>query len=211
MRWRFASVLGALALAVFMLVLLLISRNQQERDLAELRREVAALARSDPREPAAPEVAHLSSWVEPTRQVPGPRLLPPSRDADGSSTAEASAPIPTSRERREGLEAAFYGDNVAAADWGGMSRAAALERARVSLPAGSELESFDCRASMCRIETSHIDRQQYTEFVEKAFLSMDSHLWNAPAFVTRRWDEETPGGRWLMVAYLAQPGAKLPE
>jgi hypothetical protein len=205
-----AVVTGVLATIPTVVVFAFYARRQSA-ELADLRAKVASLPSATAASPAG-ETRIITIREERTPQTwtSAPIASAPTGGGATPPTEVTSLPL-TVDERRESLDVAFYADGQPPLDWGGKPRTVTIEKARALLPPGSELDSFECRGTMCRIESTHVDKGRYTEFVEKAFLSPDTLLWNAPAFIARRPEPESPGGAWVMVAYIAQPGAQLPQ
>jgi hypothetical protein len=96
------------------------------------------------------------------------------------------------------------------ASWAGTAQNLASERLRATLPEGSEVRSVECRASLCRIETSHTDEQRYESFVRQTFLDPKTQLWNGGLFSTTLDDGQSEG-RLVMVSYLAREGQAVPS
>jgi hypothetical protein len=71
------------------------------------------------------------------------------------------------------------------------------------------VRSADCRGSLCRIETSHTGVDEYRAFVQRAFLTSETRLWDA-GFFAGVLAEPEPGQPIVNVAYLAREGQNLP-
>jgi hypothetical protein len=79
------------------------------------------------------------------------------------------------------------------------------------LPEGSSLQSFECRAALCRIETTHEDAVRYDAFVKAAFLDPATHMWNTTGYVTRLGEDTSAAGPIRTVAYVAREGHGMPD
>jgi hypothetical protein len=112
-------------------------------------------------------------------------------------------------EIRDNLEAAFVADGSATAEQAQREREARRQLV-ANLPGGSELRSFSCRATFCRIETSHVDKAHFKQFVEASFMNPRTSLWPAPFLAGLLGDEPGAGQPWLTVSFLAQEGHSLP-
>jgi hypothetical protein len=78
------------------------------------------------------------------------------------------------------------------------------------LPKGSEVRSFECHSTLCRLETNHRDVASYHLFVRNAFMNTDGHLWNAPTF-SGPLDDKLSDSHAVMVSYIAREGHALPR
>jgi hypothetical protein len=76
------------------------------------------------------------------------------------------------------------------------------------LPTGSSVTSFECRSSICRLETAHKDHADYVKFAHAAFMSPTVQLWNAATYTTPLNDDPADGA---MVTYLSREGQALPQ
>jgi hypothetical protein len=95
------------------------------------------------------------------------------------------------------------------AEWATKARRTATERLKADLPPSSELRAVDCRTSMCRIETSHVDRQSFHEFARKAFGDPSTGVWNGGSFSGIVSGGDESGGPLIVVSYLAREGKEL--
>jgi hypothetical protein len=184
-------------------------RRAQQADAARLRAEVRSLSRTPevPRravehetirvireEPAAPDPAAAA--------VPGPTPQP---NAPPASSAPAPA---TPAEIHARFDARFNEERRDEA-WAGTSQRTATSRISAVLPATSKLQSIECRASMCRIETTHEDAGHYRNFVRDGFLDPNTAPWNGAYFSTAVPDPDS--GKLVATAYLAREGESLPD
>jgi hypothetical protein len=117
-----------------------------------------------------------------------------------------SAPV-----MRDAYEIAFLGQHVDS-QWTGQSLREARNKLTTALPEGSALRSFECRETLCRVETSHADLARYHAFVKTAFRNQATRLWNAPGFSTLADDasDSTRAGALVTVSYIAREGHELP-
>jgi hypothetical protein len=123
-------------------------------------------------------------------------------DGRGSQPLTASA-------RRIQLENAFASDPVGhLAD---EMRQAMNERLAVALPEGSTVRRFECKSSICRIETGHANRTRYDEFVRAAFLKPGQAALNRPNFTVPLSDDPSADGTLIAVTFLAREGHSLPS
>lgn len=72
---------------------------------------------------------------------------------------------------------------------------------------GASLASLRCGSTMCRIETSHRNADDYHKFLERSFMASEGVLWNGATFSSLTYDS---GGEAIAVSYLAREGAALP-
>lgn len=71
------------------------------------------------------------------------------------------------------------------------------------LPGGSSLGKIECRTSLCRVESSHPDLDEYHEFVDASFMSRERKLWNG-GFLTAVVDQTSSSV--TAVSYVAKEG-----
>jgi len=177
----------------------LISDRDAAREPQARAQEPARAASRASRPPIAPQLA-VATRVTADRRNDEPAVA-------GAAPASA-APAPSSAEVRDRLEGVFRAEPVDAA-WS-LSAVRTLDgKLGALLPARSSVRSVDCRGSLCRIETSHADVNDYRDFVQRAFLGQ-IELWNAGFFVNVLSDP-TPGQPVVTVAYLAREGQSLPS
>jgi hypothetical protein len=140
-----------------------------------------------------------------------PRRAEPLVEATRDERQDGSAtPLSTTEQNRKAqqrLEARFL---HAAADpeWAARAKTIVDQNLPSLLPEGSKIRSFECRASMCRLETAHKNHGQYMKFIQAAFLSPEDQLWNAPTFSTPLNGNPADG---LMVTYIAREGGSLSD
>jgi len=154
------------------------------------------------------ETAHAAPRATP-RLAPSaaPAWTPPPRPdiAVEQQPALARDEAPSSSEMHDRLQIAFTG--MAVGDMHGSSRK--LEGAvRAALPAKSNLRSVECRGSVCRVETTHPDADEFRAFVQGTF-QPSSEIPSGPAFVSIV-GQPVAGEPVTAVAFMAQPGTELP-
>jgi hypothetical protein len=174
---------------------------------AESSRRLAVTAEAEPaprvlgdeaRQRPAPRAVALA---EPPPLPPDPHAAEPERD-DGRIRRVEPAMI---RERLDDYFARERPDPV----WAPDAQRTAEARIVGAIPKTSEVRSIECRASMCRIETVHQDLDHYQQYVHRAFMDPETHLWNGGFFATLLG--EPTEGRVTTVAYLARDGEALPS
>jgi hypothetical protein len=150
-------------------------------------------------------------FLRPEPDVEKPRRAEPLVEATRDERQDGSAsPLSTAEQNREAqqrLEARFL---HAAADpeWAARAKTIVGQKLPSLLPEGSTIRSFECRASMCRLETAHKDHGQYMKFIRAAFLTPEDQLWNAPTYSTPLNGNPADG---LMVTYIAREGGSLSD
>jgi hypothetical protein len=147
--------------------------------------------------PMAPPVVFQPS-IAPAAYRPAPIKAAP-------TTASAPAERYSEKEINSAIETRFDAEQ---AD-GSWSREAARDlRDHVAqkLPATSQLLNVECRASMCRVETSHASVDFFRAFVKTGLFSRDMQ-WDGPKMT---WLLRTdPDGSVVTVAYLGRGPAPL--
>jgi hypothetical protein len=137
------------------------------------------------------------------RGKPGPA------EAEVSEHRAASGTPPTGEEMRDQLQASFAVDAPVAP---GQDRRPDLEkRVRAVIPAGSSVRSLECRSSLCRIETMHPSVEEFRDFVQRGYLTLDfaTRVSNGPVFATLL-APPAAGQPVVGVAFLGRDGAVLP-
>jgi hypothetical protein len=175
---------------------------------------------SDPEPPAAaPAPAPGANpprapraWAEvrgPARSAALPELAEPGHAAAEAppSAPEPAGPSPTSEQVRDGFESLFRAEPVDTT-W---SRGAADTLGRgigAVLPAGSKLGGIECRDTLCRIETSHADPDEFRTYARSAFLDHDKRVSSSGFFASIV--RAPAGGPLTAVVYLTREGKELP-
>lgn len=137
--------------------------------------------------------------------APRERRLERSRERPRSnqSPVEDFAPL------RDVMEAEFVAEQADPA-W-------ALEAKRLvhnglleQVPEGSQIQEIDCRSQMCRVESTHMNRDSANRMVELALLDPEKRPWNG-SFSTGLVREDEVGGPVTMVTYFMREGRGLPD
>jgi hypothetical protein len=137
------------------------------------------------------------------------------RDIQGQVALLSSARVDSGRgqpsvtmsARRDRLENAFALDRPE--DLPGELRQRMDDALDAALAEGSVVSAFECRSSMCRIETVHSDRRRYEEFVRTAFLGSPHTPLNRPTFSAPLHDKLSQVGTVEAVTFLARDGHAL--
>jgi hypothetical protein len=149
--------------------------------------------------------------------APAPRMPMPSgaplEITRGASEPEPNAtmnskPAPSATEARDRFEAYFAAEVVDT----GWSRGAAdtlTSGIQAVLPAGSNLLRLECRGTLCRVETSHLDVDGFRTFSQHAFLDRETRVGSSGFFASLLGDP-AQDGPVTAVAYLAREGKALP-
>ena len=135
----------------------------------------------------------------PTTPVDCGSVAPPQR-------AE-TPPALTDREIHLRYEDLFRGENVNAR-WAETAQQMLGAKLPSSLPVGSTTLRFECRASMCRIETSHASSDARASFLEALVFNESERVWNAASYSAPLNDDQPDGP---MVTYLSRDGQPLPD
>jgi len=106
---------------------------------------------------------------------------------------------------REYLEAAFIRDTPDPA-WMARLQPIAFTKVMNALPEGSTLRSVECRQSICRVETSHPDRQQYMQFMPKPLNSWTLLVARGASLCTEFDGAPQTAGALVMVSYIGRGG-----
>jgi len=152
------------------------------------------------------------------------RALPPSSPSSTAAARNEPAATPPAESEvetgapKEELRAANVRDLIASAfnkekpdsKWSQGAEQRAESRLRNVMPQGATLQSVECRASMCRIQTAHENLDEYQEFVERAFMKVESQVWNGGSFSTPA-DDGAHHFPIAIVTYIAREGYELPR
>jgi hypothetical protein len=164
-------------------------------------------ARRSPQPAPAPQLAvPLRPWAAHVTAVNEPANT--SRDQDKDTPGGTAAPAPTFAETRDRLDGLFHSEGVDLV-WSQEAMRTLGGKLPALLPTRSVVRSVDCRGSLCRIETSHTSVDDYRDFIQRAFLSSETRLWDA-GFFAGLLAEPEPGQPIVNVAYLAHEGQDLP-
>jgi hypothetical protein len=196
-------------------------RKRHESALAALRSQVSQLSQDLADEEAARSVQsaaaelgrrHVSSApsatvhpaaAAPKADVPRPQ---PSAGAKVESKEESMQKLAATRSQFE----ANFARDTPDSSWTTNDARKATEKVMSDLPTGSTLQSFECRSSLCRIETTHESLAAERRFVTTAFINPGSQLWNAGGFSAPSSDQPSPDGRVDTVTYISREGQSLP-
>ena len=88
----------------------------------------------------------------------------------------------TTAEIRDAIDARFYAEGTDR-NWRRESESWIQSRVEQSLPNGSHLVAIECRSSICRVETSHKDKDTYRKFARDSLARADFG-WKGPGMVT---------------------------
>jgi len=152
----------------------------------------------------------MTRYERPSLAVAIERGKPGPAEAKVSEDRAASGSAPTADEMRDQLEASFAGDAPVAPS---QDRTPGLEkRVRAVIPAGSSVRSFACRSSLCRIETLHPSVEEFRDFVQRGYLTLDfaTRVSNGPVFVALL-APPVEGQPVVGVAFLGRDGTTLPS
>jgi hypothetical protein len=171
-RWMIACTIAALSAGIYLLVAV---NHAEPRSTSR-----AGTPRVAPA-PLAPLV--MSRHDSPSLAVATERGKPGPTEAKVSEDQPASGSPPTDDEMRAQIEASFAGDAQVTPS---QDRTPGIEkRVRAVIPAGSAVRSVACRSSLCRIETVHPSVEEYRDFVQRGYLTLDfaTRVSNGPVFV----------------------------
>ena len=184
--------------------------GDQERRIAELRNQLIALAQSEEldRRVAPRLMALVSGSTDNAATPPATATAGPFTSDAGISAAaiEAKTPEMAMAEAHERLEIAFTEDRLDP-EWASTAQRIANSKLPEVLPKGSAIRSVECRSSICRLETSHRDREAYWAFLHAAIMNSNV-LWNAATYSTPLNDDPNEN---FMVTYIAREGHLLPQ
>ncbi|HMI91828.1 MAG TPA: hypothetical protein VK509_10720 [Polyangiales bacterium] len=162
---------------------------------------------------------HTKAWLVPIAIAVGAGLLMTS----GPAAEPNARPEPEQRALSIDRYHAFIAQRFAAESRDASWREAAGLEAKLNaiLPSGSRLRSLDCRASLCKVETTHPDLERYREFLAAGF-SLEAQIWSGaatfPAPALAEPHQPVVATSWLMrgmppappgFEHLAQPRAKV--
>lgn len=77
------------------------------------------------------------------------------------------------------------------------------------LPAGSRLHHIECGGTLCRIQTSHLDVDEFRTYARNAFLDSETRVGSSGFFLSLL-DAPAADGSVTAVAYMAREGKELP-
>jgi cell division protein FtsB len=147
---------------------------------------------------AAPSSAAVGVAAE--AQTEPPVDVPLTAD---SVVVDPKAPDPSVQRTMANLDASFE-SQVVDRNWAADAAATLREKASALLSQNSEIQSLECRSTMCKMESIQADVKQYQDFTlefakSRAFPQL---------YLTRTG--ETSDGRLVMTMYVAKEGTQLP-
>jgi hypothetical protein len=155
-----------------------------------------------------PRMVQGAAEAMPQPPQPQPQAKRERLSADASAAEPAQPRSWTSQDLLDHYDVAFATENVDS-EWAARARGIAEERLNADLPPGSSVRSIDCRTSMCRIESSHADRDSYTQFARQSFQDPGTSIWNCGSFSTIVNDDSQPGSPIMVVSYVSRDGTNL--
>ena len=157
--------------------------------------------------PVAPLVATRRGEPSPAISIQ-PRTPAPAEPTTKDDRAGSGAP-PTVEEMRDHIEASFAGEAPAAPS---LDRTLDIERRiRDVIPAGSSVRKLECRSALCRIETMHPSLDEFRDFAQRGYLTLDfaTRISPGPVFVGLL-APPVEGQPVIAVAFLGREGSVLP-
>lgn len=188
-------------------------QRRQHAEMEKLRKQTLALAASleENQDRATPRLAEppLLPRRTPAEHGPVTAAVPLLTEKKTAKAPEVAAPPKSLRpaEIVTRMETAFARE-VADRDWSAKTRQVTQEKISALLPKSSAVLAMDCRTSMCRVEMSHQGLADYRKFVESAFVSPNTHIWDGPTFSSLL--EGGSGNDVVAVTYLGREGLGLP-
>jgi hypothetical protein len=151
--------------------------------------------------------------------APPPPPSPPAVAANGAPadtappepepTPSATPSEPPPSNMRDMLARVFEKESTDP-KWSPVAEQTAESRLRNAMPKGGSLQSVECRSSMCRIQSVHESVDEFQEFVQSAFMKIDTQVWNGGSFSTPVEDGERHFPVTI-VTYIAREGRALPK
>jgi hypothetical protein len=183
-------------------------RREHDQALADLRRKIATL--QPDRQQARDDIRWTPSGTE-QLDTPSARLVPKVAETIHPPAGVQKVAQRTPEEQRAEVhlqyEAAYVEDG-SDPQWANASQQKVRDKLPSLLPNGSTIRSFECHATMCRLETAHKGSENYWQFIRTAFLDPEGRLWNAPTYSTPLNDDPEDG---MMVTFIAREGQVLPQ
>lgn len=185
------------------------------------RRTTPAATTTAPAAPGeAPATSAAARSATPARAAatPASAVAHPLALVGDSAERAAPAPLLPSEPRplrpgdvRDGIERAFYRE-PRDPQWSRSAERTAEARLRGTLPKGATLHAVECHASLCRIESTHDSLDEYQQFVERAFMKIETQVWNGASYSTPVEDGAAERGFPVaIVSYVAREGHALPQ
>jgi HAMP domain-containing protein len=197
-------------LLVGLVALWVASRSVEQRHQDELRSLARRLNEVSARGEAAVEIQRLTLGARDNLEgrtlvaAAAPVFVASNAAAPGAEEPKGAAPAAfrTREELQDSAEAQFVGE---AFDRNWSSDAAAQLQSKLTpwLRRESRLRSLECRESLCRLETSHRDLQEFQDF-QRDSLSAHDFGWQGPMLFAPLKTEKS--GEVTAVTYLTRPG-----
>lgn len=190
------------------------SERRHEQQLAGLRTEMQSLSVSVEAAQGRPQNKAVLTAAAPVLARQTAPLAPdPGQDDEDEASPRGDAQDEPARPTLEPAEMKSELDTVFASErpdpaWTAEASRTVSSRVAAVLPESSALRNVDCHGSMCRIETSHTDFESYRRFVQGAFMTPGSRIWNAGFFASPPMPDER--GELTATVYLAREGEPLP-
>jgi hypothetical protein len=177
--------------------------KELRQELNELKQARAAdflvAARMAARQPAPnPEAAQKEALLQHEGETTDPESTSEEEQAEAGRKATAAV--------LAHLDRTFTSEN-ADSRWAGPAANDAVRAISGSLPDGSQLSEVNCRATLCRIATTHHSMEAFRAYNEAAFGKPERMPWNGGVYSAVR--EQSSGGI-VAVAFLAKDGLGLP-
>lgn len=190
------------AVGLFAIAYLELDRTEE----TPTRREPSAAAAKLERRGSSPSPLRARPPQLPETVVDDERSSPP---AAAALETRASKPELTSQDIRDGFDGLFHREAMDSA-WSAREADSLTAGVRAVLPAGSQLSRLECRATLCRIETTHADLEEFHSFTRAAFFARETRVNRAGLYSTLLSDPSVPGPV-IGVAFLAREGTELPS
>lgn len=180
------------------------SLSEQERRcddaVAEIERELRGAKAAPSARPSDAPAATVAS-TPPTAPPQTPAAVEPPIDP-------RTAPPPPSIDVQERFSALFDHESTDPT-WARTTEDELEEKLEAQLPPASTVQSVECRASLCRVETVHRDPSAWSAVMSAGKDDPDNALWTGDVF-----SEELPsatGQESVVVSYFARQGTALPS
>lgn len=148
-----------------------------------------------------PRLAPIVQQSRATVERPTPVAVEDAGAGKPETAIERFAPV------HDALEQAFSAESRDGA-WRINAQRAAEDALSATLPPQSAISSIDCRATLCRIESTHVGEAQVRTFVNQ-LASVDHRPWNG-AFYAGPLSQDPQTGAVTLVTYFAREGAQMP-
>lgn len=209
--WISIISIALVGIAVFVLRYENAQRAQQAQtrtalaDMSQHLNEVSQQATQTRLQALAREVPHRNDSTWNATQEPETSDMAATASPDEDIEA---APALEVEEVRDWLDMQLHEEGVDSS-WSREATHIIHQRIATTLPTRSAVESVECHASMCRIETVHATLEDYQQFVRDSFIMSETQMWNG-GFFASIVGEPAAGEELTTVAYLARDGEALP-